>query len=144
MKNKKIDYSKRIRIGIIILFIFAFIILIDKQQDNNLGDINDNYLQYKSIAEKQIVVRDLNAIYPKYFVFYLDNTDNTYIVHSFNYYQTDSQYELEFNNHIKYIVDYNYSEYMIRYVYDKGYGNYDYLISEISRIIDSDNYKIYW
>ena len=146
MKNKKKvkDYNKSMRIGIIILFVFAFIILIDKQRDNEeiLGDIADSGY-FRSIPSKQIAVRDLSAIYPRYYVFYFDNTDNTYIVHSFNYYQTDSQYELELYNHLKYVVDYNYEYYMIRYVYGKGQGNYNDMFEEISSIIDSNNYQIY-
>lgn len=143
-KIKRKNYDKKIRIGIIILFIFAFIILIDKQQESeNLADIIDNSFYTRTIENKQIVVRDLNAIYPKYFVLYFDNTDNTYIVHSFNYYQTDSQYELEFYAHLKKLVDYNYSDYMIRYVYDNGIGSYYDVIDEIGLIIDSDNYVIY-
>ena len=144
MKMKEKNYNLSIRIGIIILFIYAFIILISKQQGvNTLADIVDANFNIKSIPSKQIVVRDLNAIYPKYFVFYIDNTDNTYLVHTFNYYQTDSQYELEFNKFLKNIVDYDYSEYMIRYVFGSGTANYNELIEQISFIIDSDNYKIY-
>ncbi len=144
LNKRKINYDKRIRIGIIILFIFAFIILINKQKENNnLADIIDNKFYTRTVLNKQIVVRDLSAIYPKYFVFYFDNTDNTYFVHSFNYYQTDSQYELEFYNHLKNIIDYNYSDYMIRYFYDNGIGNYNSVIDEIGIIINSDNYIIY-
>lgn len=143
-KKKVKDYSKSMRIGIIILFIFAFIILVDKQQNKEeiLGDILDNS-SFRTIPSKQIAVRDLSAIYPRYYVFYFDTTDNTFIVHSFNYYQTDSQYELEFSNHLKYIVDYDYSDYMIRYVYKNGVGNYADMFEEISSIIDSDNYQVY-
>ena len=144
MKMKEKNYNLSIRIGIIILFIYAFIILISKQQGvNTLADIVDANFNIKSIPSKQIVVRDLNAIYPKYFVFYIDNTDNTYLVHTFNYYQTDSQYELEFNKFLKNIVDYDYSEYMIRYVFGSGTAKFNELIEQISFIIDSDNYKIY-
>ena len=143
--KKEKDYGLSIRIGIVILFIYAFIILISKQQDNNvLADISDANFNLKTIPAKQLVLRDFNAIYPKYYVFYFDNTDNTYIIHSFNYYQTDSQYELEFNNHLKKLVDYDYSEYMIRYIYKEGNGNYNSLMEDISVIIDSDNYKIYY
>ena len=144
-KKKEKDYSKSMRIGFIILFIFAFIILVDKQRENEetLGDILDNGDYFRSVPYKKIVVRDMEAIYPRYYVFFLDNTDNTYVVHSFNYYQTDSQYELELNNHLKYVVDYDYSDYMVRYVFSKGEGKYNELFEEIGSIIDSDNYRIY-
>ncbi len=142
---KKKDYNLSIRIGIIILFVFAFIILIGKQQDSEtiLADIVDNEFYLRTIPSKQYVVKDLDVIYPRYYVFYFDNTDNTYIIHSFNYYQTDSQYELEFSNHRKYVVDYNYSDYMIRYVVGDGKGSYDDMIEAVPFIIDTFNYKVY-
>lgn len=148
MKNvKKIEKDSYLsmKIGIIILFVFAFIILIDKQQKNEniLADMVDNEFYLRTIPSKQIVVRDLDVIYPRYYVFYIDNTDNTYIAHSFNYYQTDSQYELEFSIHRKYIVDYNYSDYMIRYICDSGKGDYEDIMERLPFIIDTFNYKIY-
>lgn len=143
MKKKKNNLS--MKIGMIILFMFAFIILIGKQQEreNILADIVDNEFYLRTIPSKQLVVKDLDVIYPRYYVFYFDNTDNTYIIHSFNYYQTDSQYELEFSNHRKYVTDYNYSDYMIRYVFGNGEGDYDYVLEQLPFIIDSFNYKIY-
>lgn len=144
MENKKNRSNLSLKIGIIILFIFAFIILISKQKENdNLGDIIDNEFYIHTIPSKQLVVRDLSAIYPKYYVFYFNGTDNTYIVYSFNYYQTSSQYELELYNHFKNIVDYDENEYMIRYIFDKGKGSYYDLLDEIPVIIDSNSYKIY-
>ena len=144
-KKKEKDYGLSIRIGILILFIYAFIALISKQQENNLllGDIIDNEFYLRTVPTKQLVVRDMEAIYPRYYVFFFDNTDSTYIVHSYNYYQTDSQYELEFNNHLKYLVDYNYGDYMIRYVYGNGEGNYYDVIENLPSIIDSVDFRIY-
>ena len=110
MKKKDEKSNLSMMIGIVILFVFAFIILISKQQENNkvLADIVDNEFYLHTMPFERIVVKDLEASYPRYYVFYYDKTDNTYIVHSFNYYQTDSQYEMEYYNHFKYVIDYNY------------------------------------
>ena len=151
MRKKKVNNSKKgnfaIYLGIVLIFVAAFIFLIDMQNRNNddnvLADVVDGHDTLRTIEGRQIVVRDLKAIYPKYFVIYIDSTDNTYIVHSFNYYQTVSQYELEYNNHLNSIVDYNYNEYMIRYVYGKGEGTYNQILDTLSFIIGTDNYKIY-
>ena len=62
------------KIGIIILFMFAFIILIGKQQEreNILADIVDNEFYLRTIPSKQLVVKDLDAIYPRYYVVYFE------------------------------------------------------------------------
>ena len=146
-KTKKVSKgSFSIYLGIILLFVAAFIFLIDKQYSmsaNKLADVLDSEINIRTIEGRQLVVRDMDAIYPKYFVIYFDNTDDTYIIHSFNYYQTDSQYELEFRNHLDRVVDYNYSDYMIRYVFDNGDGTFDSVKGKLSAIIGTDNYKIY-
>ncbi len=142
MKKKNNNFS--LVLGIIILFVFAFIILIDKQNERNLnlGDVASKFTVTK-VVNQRMVIQDLECIYPKYYVIYFDNTDNTYIIHSFNYYQNKEQYDLEFNRLRKYIVDYNYEDYTIRYVYKKGYGNYDDLLANIYDVIEGDNLKIY-
>ncbi len=84
----------------------------------------------------------MNAIYPKYYVIYFDTTDNTYITHVFNYYQTDSQYEMGYNSQLESVIDYNYEDYMIRCSYNSGSGTYSDVLDELSFIIGTTNYKI--
>ena len=148
MKNRKVKNVQvgnfTIYLGIILVFISAFIILIDRHYNNEyLADVVNNEFIYRTIPGKQIVVRDMNAIYPKYFIIYFDNTDNTYIAHVMHYYQTDSQYELEYYNNLDSIIDYNYDDYMIRCLYKKGHGTYQDVLEELSFLINSDNYKLY-
>ncbi len=130
-------------VGVVLLFVFAFIILIGKQEENKaFADINENNITLRTIEGKQLVVKDLNSIYPKYFVIYFDSTDKTYITHVFNYYQTDSQYEMGYNSQLESIIDYNYNDYMIRCIYNNGIGTYDDVLEELPFIIGSSNYKI--
>ena len=135
--------NKSLIIGICILFIFAFIILIDKQEEEKLGDIRSGYFNITSIPNKRMVARDMEAIYPRYYVVYFDNNDYSYIIHSFNYYETESQYELEFNRLKDKIAYYNKDELMIRYVYKKGFANYNEMLEDLKDITGSNNLEIY-
>ena len=92
---------------------------------------------------KQLVFEDLDSVHPKYYVLYYDNTDGSYIIHGFNFYQTDSQYELEFHRLLNSILDYNYNDYMIRYLYDSGRGSYNEIVSQLNSIVGSNNIKVY-
>ena len=85
----------------------------------------------------------MDSIYKRYFVIYLDNTDNTYIVHSFNYYNTQSQYELDFHRLKETIVDYNINEYYIRNFYKEGMGTYQEVFRNLENITNLRNIKIY-
>ena len=114
-RNKKIITT----ILSIIIFIIAFILLINKNTSNQ-GDIKETSFNITPEYQKRIVLEDMDSIYKRYFVIYLDNTDNTYIVHSFNYYNTQSQYELDFHRLKETIVDYNINEYYIRNFYKEG------------------------
>ena len=138
MKN-----DKTLLIGICILFVFIFIILVGKQQDNKLADITDSPFNMTTIEGSQLVARDLDAIYPKYYVVFFDNTDNTYIIHCFNYYETSSQYDLEFNRLLSSIVDYDYEKNMIRYIVSKGYGDFYTVRDDLPFLTNSLNLKIY-
>ena len=95
------------------------------------------------LFNERIVLEDMNSIYKRYFVIYLDKTDNSFIIHSFNYYNTLSQYELDFNRLKEKIVDYNINENYIRYVYSSGIGNYNDVINNIENILDTKYIKIY-
>ena len=141
MKTKKSKFP--LILGVIILFVFAFIILIDKQNERNMGDVYSSVFGVTPIANERIVARDLNSIYPKYYVVYCDNTDDSYIIHSFNYYQNKEQYELEFSRLYKDIVDYDYENNMIRYVYSSGYDSYNELLNNLGIIVSTDNIEIY-
>lgn len=137
-RNKKIITT----ILSIIIFIIAFILLINKNTSNQ-GDIKETSFNITPEYQKRIVLEDMDSIYKRYFVIYLDNTDNTYIVHSFNYYNTQSQYELEFNRLKEKILDYNINEYYIRYLYNEGIGSYNDVLNNINSITNSRNIKIY-
>lgn len=129
-------------VGICILFVFAFLLLIDKQRKDNLGDIADTSFGVATIKGQRLVVRDLDSIYPHYLVVYFDNSNN-YVIHSFNFYQTESQYDLEYHRLLNHIIDYDRSEYMIRYTYQKGVGSYDYVFNNIENVTGIKNLKRY-
>jgi hypothetical protein len=126
---------------VVIAFTFAFMLLIDKQNNNYMNDIHDGGFDVTPEVGKVIVARDMEAIYPKYYVVYTDN--DTYSIYVYNYYDTVSQYELEYNRLIDQIVDYNEKDKMIRYLYDRGYGSYNEVLNNMSMLVDSKNLKIY-
>lgn len=126
---------------VVIAFTFAFMLLIDKQNNNYMNDIHDGGFNVTPEVGKVIVARDMQAIYPKYYVVYTDN--DTYSIYVYNYYDTVSQYELEYNRLIDRIVDYNEKDKMIRYLFDRGYGSYNEVLSNMSMLVDSKDIKIY-
>jgi hypothetical protein len=126
---------------IVIAFTFAFMLLIDKQNNNYMNDIHDGGFSVTPEVGKVIVARDMDAIYPKYYVVY--TTDDSYSIYVYNYYETVSQYELEYNRLIDSIVDYNEKDRMIRYLYDRGYGTYNEVLNNLSMLVNSSNLKIY-
>lgn len=125
---------------VIVVFVAAFTLLIDKQ-DNYMNDITDGGFNIKPEVGKVIVARDMNAIYPKYYVVHTNEDD--YSIYVYNYYETVSQYELEYNRLIETIVDYNEKDKMIRYLYDRGYGTYNEVLNNLTMLVDSTNLKIY-
>ena len=126
---------------VIIAFTFAFVVLINKQRNDYMNDISDGGFNVKPEVGKVIVARDMNAIYPKYYVVYTNSND--YSIYVYNYYETVSQYELEYNRLIDRIVDYNEKDKMIRYLYDRGYGTYNEVLNNLTVLVDSNNIKIY-
>ena len=126
---------------VVIAFTFAFMLLIDKKNNDYMNDIHDGGFDVSPEIGKVIVARDMDAIYPKYYVVYTD--DDSYSIYVYNYYETVSQYELEFNRLIDDIVDYNEKDRMIRYLYDRGYGTYNEVLNNLSMLVNSTNLKIY-
>ncbi len=126
---------------VVIAFTFAFMLLINKQNNSYMNDMNEGGFNITPEVGRVIVARDMDAIYPKYYVVYVDEGD--YSIYVYNYYETISQYELEYNRLIDKIVDYNEKDRMIRYIYDRGYGTYNEVLSNLSMIADSSNLKIY-
>ena len=127
---------------IIVVFAFSFAMLIDKQQkDSYMNDLNENGFNVKPQLGKVIVSRDMTAIYPKYYVVYVN--EDEYSIYVYNYYETTSQYELEYARLINDIVDYNAKDKMIRYLFGKGYGTYNEVLSNLSVLVDCDNLRIY-
>ena len=145
MKNKNNDKSvKYLSVFIVVIaFALAFGLLINHQQNNNLNlaDASNNNFTVMPEEGKVIVAKDLEAIYPKYYVIYFD--DDMYSVYVYNYYETVSQYNLEFNRLIDKIVDYNKNKKMIRYLLGRSYGTYDEVIGNLSIILECDNLKVY-
>ena len=141
--NKQSNGTKFLCLFIVIIaFALAFVMLINKQKNNALyGNMNGNSFSVKPEYGKTIVAKDLNAIYPKYYVVYV--SDNEYSLYVFNYYETVSQYNLEFNRLIDKIVDYNAKDKMIRYLQGEGYGTYSEVLNNLSTLVESDNLLIY-
>lgn len=141
-EEKKMDNSTKYLclLLVIVVFVGAFVLLINRQNDY-MNDIADGGFNVKPEVGKVIVARDMNAIYPKYYVVYTNEDD--YSIYVYNYYETVSQYELEYNRLINDIVDYNEKDKMIRYIYDRGYGTYNEVLNNLSVLVDSTNLKIY-
>lgn len=142
-KKKKKNGTKLLCLFVVIIaFTFAFMLLINKQQEDvYYANMKNNTFSVKPEYGKTIVAKDLKAIYPKYYVVYV--TDDEFSLYVFNYYETTSQYNLEFNRLINKIVDYNAKDKMIRYLHSKGYGTYDEILSNLSTLVESDNLLIY-
>ena len=137
--NKELNvFNKTLYVFIVtIIFTLAFTLLIKKQQGDNLGDITNTSFNVKSVYGKTLVAKDLDMIYPKYYVAYFDGND--YIIHTFNYYNTESQYDLEFQRLLYSIVDYNHNDNMIRCELTRGIGNYDYVKNIFKDIVNANN-----
>ena len=127
---------------VVIAFTLAFVFLINKQQqDVYYANMKDNKFSVKPEEGKVIVAKDLNAIYPKYYVAYIN--DDEFSLYVYNYYETSSQYDLEFNRLIDKIVDYNAKDKMIRYLQSRGYGTYSNVLSNLPSLVECDNLLIY-
>ena len=127
---------------VIISFTMAFVLLINKQkEDTYLADIEESSFNIKPEVGKTIVAKDEYAIYPKYYVVFVNNSN--YTIYVYNYYDTISQYNLEFNRLISKIVDYNINDKMIRYMHSKGYGTYNEILKNLSVLVENENLKIY-
>jgi len=141
--KQKDDSMKYLLLFIVVIsFTFAFVLLIDKQKNSNyMNDITDGGFNVKPEYGKVIVARDMNAIYPKFFVAYTNG--DSYSIYVYNYYETISQYELEYNRLLNSVVDYNEKDKMIRYLLDRGYGTYNEVLSNLAVLVDCNNLKIY-
>lgn len=126
---------------VIIVFTIAFLLLINKQKEETLADTIESNFNIKKETGKVIVARDMYSIYPKYYVIYFNN--NAYSFYVYNYYDTVSQYNLEFNRLIDKIVDYNIKDKMIRYLDSRGYGAYNEVLNNLSSITNCKELKIY-
>ena len=141
--KKQVNSNKLVYLLIVIVaFTIAFIILINRQnKDTYYLNTTDNSFNIKSKYGETIVARDGDAIYPKYYVAYIN--DNHYSIYVYNYYDTASQYELEFNRLLDQIVDYNADERMIRYLDSDGYATYNEVRSNLAILTGCDNLEIY-
>lgn len=125
---------------VIIIFSIAFILLIKAQQQNVYYNAKNDF-NIKTKAGKTIVAKDTQANYPKYYVVY--TTNGEYSIYVYNYYETESQYELEFNRLLDSIVDYNANTKMIRYLHSKGYGTYTEVYNNLTTILETERIEIY-
>ncbi len=144
MKNKKDSSNKFLCLFIVIIaFTLAFALLISKQEGNPelLADVKNNNFNVEPIAGKVIVARDMTAIYPKFYVAFID--DYVYSIYEYNYYETASQYNLEYNRLIDKIVDYNVQDKMIRTIHSRGFGVYEEVLSNLSLLVNCNDLKIY-
>lgn len=148
MKKNKKNQSKSngnkflYLIIVIVAFALAFILLINKQnEDTYYLNMKENNFNVNPQYGKTIVARDASAIYPKYYVVFVDN--DQYSIYVFNYYDTISQYNLEFNRLIDKIVDYNEKDKMIRYLDSKGYGTYSEVLNNLKVLVNNENLQIY-
>ena len=142
--NKKDNSTKILCLFIVIIaFTLAFALLINKQDGNAelLADVKNNSFNIQPEEGKVIVARDMTAIYPKFYVVYVN--DETYSAYAFNYYETTSQYNLEYNRLIDSIVDYNIKEKMIRTFIGRDYGTYDEVLNNLSFILECNDLKVY-
>ena len=127
---------------IVVLFVFAFILLINKHTAN-LGDVINTSFNYQTIPGNQLVAKDKDSIYPRYFVVFFNNKNNKYIIHSFNYYETGSQYDLEYSRNMENVIDYNVNENMLRIKYSEGYGSYTMVKNNLKALVEVNNLEIY-
>ncbi len=144
MKKKKDNSNKFLCLFIVIIaFTLAFALLISKQDGNTelLADVKNNNFNVVPEVGKTIVARDMTAIYPKFYVAYIN--DSVYSIYEYNYYETTSQYNLEYNRLIDSIVDYNIKDKMIRTFNSRGYGTYDGVLNNLSTLVNCSDLKIY-
>ena len=147
MGKKKVDKNvekiqKLFYLGaVVIVFVMAFMLLIKKNQNDNLADVVMDNFNVKTITGKQLVVKDLNYTYPKYYVIYFGPSDS-FDVHAFNYYQNKGQYESEFKSLFNNIIDYNNNKKMIRVLYTRGIGSYQKVLDNLTTILNSNNLKV--
>lgn len=143
-KNNKKEEKNRSKfvslLIVVVAFAIAFVLLIKSQQNNYYYNVSNNF-NIKTEYGKTIVAKDTQANYPKYYVVYLSGGE--YSIYVYNYYETESQYDLEFNRLIDKIVDYNVNKKMIRYLHDKGYGTYDEVYNNLTSLLETERIEIY-
>ena len=127
---------------VIVVFVTAFVVPIKTQNDSTYYfNVRDNEFSSKAEYGSTIVAKDTESFYPKYYVVYINGED--YSIYVYNYYDTLSQYQLEFDRLLDGIVDYNEKDKMIRYLHSKGTGTYDELLNDLPLIVECDNLKFY-
>ena len=91
--EKKDNSTKYLMLFIVVIaFSLVFALLISKHKnDSYMNDLESGNFKISPQVGKVIVARDLDAIYPKYYVAYTE--DDSYSIYVFNYYETVSQYE---------------------------------------------------
>lgn len=141
---RKIDSKKIISLlAVFIVFVGAFVLLINKNKEENLADIGEQIpFNVQTIKGKQLVARDMNSSYPKFYVVYF-GFDDEFDIHVYNFYNSFAEYHSEFNALMDNVLDYNAKEKMIRILYTKGVGEYEKVKNNLGEIVESDNLRIY-
>ena len=141
-KNEKI-FNKVLYLFIVVIgFSFVFVLLINKQQNASLGDVTRSYFKERTIENIQIVARDKDTIYPKYYMALF--MDDEYVIHEVNFYETESQFNLEFSRETYRILDYDRSKKMIRKELKVGRGLYSEILNDFASVVGVDNLEILW
>ena len=139
----KINSNKIVSLLMVIMvFTVAFILLINKNKEEKLGDVFNNNFNLETIPGKQLVLKDMNEDYSKYYVIYF-GPSNSFDIHVFNYYNNDSEYQSEFKSLTNNIIYYNPDIKMLRVLYTSGIGSYDSVSNNLATILNSSNLRLY-
>ena len=140
-KKEEDVFNKILYLFIVVIgFTFAFALLVNKQQNNKLADVSSEYFHETTIVGKQIVAKDVDTFYPKYYMALFMGND--YVVQEINFYETESQFKLDFSRKTYQIIDYDKSKKMIRNEIKIGRGIYTDVLNDFASIVGAENIVI--
>lgn len=142
IKRKEEDiFNKILYLFIVVIgFTFAFSLLINKHQESSLADVYNEYFHESTIVGKQIVAKDVDCFYPKYYIALFMGMD--YVVQEINYYETESQFKLDFSRNTYRIIDYDKSKKMIHNEITVGRGIYTEVLNDFASIVGAEKIVI--
>ena len=116
-----------------------------KNDEENLGDANEYVFSFdeKTIPNEKVVVFDNRGLdYIRYYV--VEFTGNQYVCYSYYFMENKENYISKYSELSSSVVDYNYSEYMIKALDYIENGNYNDFMDTLKGILDDENlYIIY-